>query len=466
MLILLVLVSSMAAYFMNTYNVVIDDSMIRNTLQTDAKESMDLLSIKQVFYFTFLGLLPAYIIYKTPIQYASFKKECIAKFKQLFLLLTIIALTVFLFFKPYASFVREHKPLRFTTNPLYWVYSLGYYTYATFNSGEIVVKPLGEDAKIIKKAGDKPKIVVLVVGEATRADHLSLNGYKRETTPQLKKEGIINFTNVYSCGTSTAASVPCMFSVYDKANYSYKKGIRTENVLDVLTHTNDISILWRDNNSDSKGVALRVAFENYKNSSNNTMCTEDGECRDEGMLVGLDSYIKAQKGKDILIILHQMGNHGPAYYKRYPKAFEKYTPVCKTNQLEACTREEINNAYDNAILYTDDFLTKTIALLKKYGNSYKTAMIYLSDHGESLGEKGIYLHGLPYFMAPDAQTHIAALMWMNAPFKNDFNLTALDTDKKWSQDYLFHSLLRLFDVQTKVYDPKLDIFKAGDKDKL
>ena len=466
MLIVLVLVSSMTAYFMNTYNVVIDDSMIRNTLQTDIKESMDLFSIKQVLYVIFLGLLPAYLIYKTPIKYASFKTEFIAKLKQLLILLIFIGLIVFLFFKPYASFVREYKPLRFTTNPLYWIYSIGYYTHATFSSGKIVVKPIGEDAKVIKKEGDKPKIVILVVGEATRADHLSLNGYKRETTPQLKKEGIINFSNVYSCGTATASSVPCMFSIYERADYSYKKGIQTENVLDVLKHTDDVSILWRDNNSDSKGVALRVAFENYKNSTNNTECTADGECRDEGMLVGLDKYIKAQKGKDILIILHQMGNHGPAYYKRYPKAFEKYTPVCKTNQLEECTREEINNAYDNAILYTDDFLTKTIGLLKKYGDSYKTAMIYLSDHGESLGEKGIYLHGLPYFMAPDAQTHIGALMWMNAPFKNDFNLTTIDTNKKWTQDYLFHSLLRLFNVQTKVYDPKLDIFKTGAKDKF
>jgi len=221
-----------------------------------------------------------------------------------------------------------------------------------------------------------------VVGEATRADHFALNGYHRETTPQLKKEEILNFSNVYSCGTSTAVSVPCMFSYYDKSHYSYKKGIQTENVLDVLNHTDDISILWRDNNSNSKGVALRVTYQDYKKSENNSICTED-ECRDEGMLVGLEEYIAAQKGKDILIVLHQMGNHGPAYYKRYPKAFEKFTLVCKTNQLEECTKEEINNAYDNAILYTDDFLVKTITLLKKYKSTHQTAMIYMSDHGRA-----------------------------------------------------------------------------------
>jgi lipid A ethanolaminephosphotransferase len=448
---------------MNTYNVIIDDTMIRNMMQTDMKESMDLLSVKQVLYFVFFGLIPAYVVYHVPVQYRAFKAELIAKFKQILLLLLIIAIAVFSFYKHYSSFVREHKPLRFTANPSYWLYSVGYYINATLTSGPVVVTPIGEDAKVVKDTNTPSKLVILVVGEATRADHFALNGYHRETTPQLKKEEILNFSNVYSCGTSTAVSVPCMFSYYDKSHYSYKKGIQTENVLDVLNHTDDISILWRDNNSNSKGVALRVTYQDYKKSENNSICTED-ECRDEGMLVGLEEYIAAQKGKDILIVLHQMGNHGPAYYKRYPKSFEKFTPVCKTNQLEECTKEEINNAYDNAILYTDDFLVKTITLLKKYKSTHQTAMIYMSDHGESLGEKGIYLHGLPYFMAPSAQTHIPALIWLNDSLKDKLNVSALDTSKRWSQDNLFHSLLGLFNVETKVYDEKLDIFKGKTKE--
>ena len=418
MLIILVLISSMTAYFMNTYNVIINDGMIRNMMQTDFKETVDLLSFKQGVYFIILGLIPAYIIYKIPIVYTDFKKELLHKSKQILILLGITVVTVFIFYKPYASFAREHKPLRYTTNPLYWIYSVGDYIQATFSSGEVVVKPIGTDAKIIRKKNSKHKIVILVVGEATRADHFSLNGYSKDTTPQLQKEDIINFSNFYSCGTSTALSVPCMFSIYNRNNYSYKKGLHTENVLDVLKHTNQVSILWRDNNSDSKGVALRVEFKYYKTTFYNTICIE-GECRDEGMLIGLDAYINAQKDKDILIVLHQMGNHGPAYYKRYPKAFEKFTPVCQTNQLEECSQEEISNAYDNAILYTDDFLVKSIKLLKKYDTTHKTAMIYMSDHGESLGEKGIYLHGLPYFMAPDAQKHIPALMWLNDSFKKE-----------------------------------------------
>ena len=460
LLIIVLLLSSMTAYFMNTYQVVIDDSMIRNTLQTDTKEAMDLFSFKQVLYFLFLGLLPAFLVYKTPIHYLSFNASLWEKSKQILLLLSIAILAIFIFSKHYTSFAREHKPLRYSANPSYWIYSVGNYIYKTFNSTPIEVKALGTDAKVNRNLNTLPKLVILVVGEAVRADHLALNGYDKNTTPKLSQEDIINFPNVYACGTSTAESVPCMFSIYDKEDYSYKKGIGTENILDVLNHTGEVSVLWRDNNSDSKGVALRVPYEYYKSPLNNTICIED-ECRDEGMLVGLDTYIQKQNSNDILIVLHQMGNHGPAYFKRYTKAYEKFTPVCQTNQLEQCTKEEISNAYDNAILYTDDFLTKTIDLLKKYEHTHQTAMLYMSDHGESLGEKGIYLHGLPYFMAPDAQTHIAALAWFSTTLKKSKNIATMDANKKYTQDNLFHTLLGLFDVETKVYKPKLDIFNAG-----
>ncbi|MGB5867743.1 MAG: sulfatase-like hydrolase/transferase [Arcobacteraceae bacterium] len=203
---------------------------------------------------------------------------------------------------------------------------------------------------------------------------------------------------------------------------------------------------------------MRLPYENYKIPENNTICT-DGECRDEGMLVGLDEYIAKRKDQDILIVLHQMGNHGPAYYKRYPKSFEKYKPVCKTNQLEQCTKEEINNAYDNAILYTDTFLSKTINFLKKYDTQYNAGLIYMSDHGESLGENGVYLHGLPYFMAPDAQTHIGSLMWFSNSMKQELDTKKLEQRKNnnYSQENLFHTLLGVFDVKADVYKKELDI---------
>jgi lipid A ethanolaminephosphotransferase len=462
LLILTVIISSFTAYFMDTYHVVIDDSMIRNSLQTNLNESSDLFSLQLIFYVVLLGLLPAYFIYKTKIEYQPLKKEFISKFKTLLLSLGIIVIILFLLSKFYTSFFREHKPLRYHVNPIYWMYSIGNYINKSINSGPIVLKEVGKDAKVTKienEHEEKTELIIMVVGEAARANRFSLNGYEKETNPLLKQEEIYNFPNMYSCGTSTAESVPCMFSIFDKADYDYKKGISTENIIDVLKHTKDIEILWRDNNSDSKGVALRVDFEDYRTSEKNTIC-DNGECRDEGMLVGLDEYIKKNKGKDILIVLHQMGNHGPAYYKRYPKEFEKFTPVCKTNQLENCTQEEVSNGYDNAILYTDYFLSKVINFLKPYSNDYKTAMLYMSDHGESLGENGLYLHGLPYFMAPDEQKHIGSLMWFGeGSIKDDIDTQKLTTykDNQFSHDNLFHTLLGLFEVETDVYKKDMDI---------
>jgi len=461
-LITVLLISSLTNYFMNSYNVIIDDNMIRNMFQTNINESMDLLTLKQVLYFVFLGLIPSFYIYKIEIKYRPFKEEAFSKLKIIFISLSIIVACVFIFSKHYTSFAREHKSLRYYTNPTYWIYSIGKYMSHTFSDGEIIAKPICEDANINEEdeQSEPKELVILVVGEAARADHFSLNGYAKRTNPMLEKENIINFSNMHSCGTSTADSVPCMFSIFDKADYSYKKGISNENILDVLKKTSDVEILWRDNNSDSKGVALRVPYEDYKSADKNTICI-DGECRDEGMIVGLDAYIDRHKGKDILIVLHQMGNHGPAYYKRYPKSFEKFKPVCQTNQLEKCSAEEISNAYDNALLYTDYFLSQVINFLKKYDTSYETAMIYMSDHGESLGENGIYLHGLPYFMAPEAQTHVGSLIWFGKEISSDFDIEKIkqNKDKKYTHDNLFHTLLGIFEVETKRYNYNMDITK-------
>lgn len=469
LLTILLIASSFTAYFMDTYNIVIDDSMIRNSLQTNLSESADLFSFKLVGYITFLAIIPSWFIYKVDLEYKPFKQEIYTKLKTLFLSLGIILIILFSFSKFYTSFFREHKPLRLYVNPIYWMYSIGNYVNKTLNNGPITVKEIGKDAKIAidptTPKEEKTELIIMVLGETARADRFSLNGYEKETNPLLKKEEIVNFSNMYSCGTSTAESVPCMFSIFGKADYDYKKGISTQNVLDVLNHTNDIKILWRDNNSDSKGVALRVDFEDYRTSKTNTKC-DDVECRDEGMLVGLEDYIKKNKGKDIFIILHQMGNHGPAYYKRYPKEFEKFTPVCKSNQLEECTKEEVSNAYDNAILYTDYFLSKVINFLKPYSTDYETAMIYMSDHGESLGENGIYLHGLPYFMAPVEQKHIASLMWFGGEdIKEDVDVEKLSSYKNqsFSQDNLFHTLLGLFEVETDVYKKEMDILYNAKK---
>ncbi len=456
-LIIILSASALAGYFMNNYNIVIDGTMIQNILETDIRESLDLFSFKLVLYLLFAGILPSVFIYNVAIEYKSLKIELLSRLKTITVAILIIFLMVFSFSKFYTSFFREHKPLRYSANPITYIYSIGKYIASNLDKGEIVMTPLGTDAKIPITDMDR-ELIIVVLGEAARADRFSLNGYQKKTNPLLEKEDIINFPNMCSCGTTTSVSVPCMFSVFNRNGYSSKKAKSTQNILDVLSYAG-VNILWRDNNSDSKGVALRVTYEDFRYPNNNPIC--DVECRDEGMLEGLQEYIDSQKQGDILIILHQMGNHGPAYYKRYPKRFEKFRPTCKTNQLEECTKEEINNAYDNAILYTDYFLSKVIKLLKQNTNRFEAVMFYLSDHGESLGEKNVYLHGLPYFMAPEAQKHIAAIMWFGDGFKIDKDAIKNNALKEYSHDNFFHTLLGLMEVDTSVYDINMDITNSG-----
>lgn len=456
-LILVLLLSSLSAYFMNTYDIIVDKLMIQNILETNMHESMDLLSIQQVLYFFILGVLPSLVVYRVNLKPMKVKTAFLEGIESIVVSLVLAVLLIFAFSKFYTSFFREHAPLRSYTNPANYLYSIGDYIYESSTHKMTGLKIIGGDVRVRESKGAR-KLIILVVGEAVRADHFSLNSYARETTPLLKKEDVINFPQFTSSGTETAVSVPCMFSCYGREVYDRDIAAHTENVLDVLKHAG-ANILWRDNNSDSKGVAVRVAYEDYKTPDKNTIC-EDGECRDEGMLVGLQEYIDAHPTGDIVIVLHQMGNHGPAYYKRYPKAFEKYTPVCKTNQLEQCSQTEITNAYDNAVLYTDYFLSKTIGLLKENDKQFATAMFYLSDHGESLGEKGLYLHGFPYAIAPDAQKHVPAVMWFGKQFKVNKNLLKKRAAQPYTHDYLFHTMLGFIEVNSSAYHSQLDILQG------
>jgi len=127
------------------------------------------------------------------------------------------------------------------------------------------------------------------------------------------------------------------------------------------------------------------------------------------MLLNLQRYIDNHPMGDIFIALHQMGNHGPAYFKRYPDKFKKFLPTYETNQLENCSQLEIRNTYDNAIVYTDYFLSKLITILNNHNDQFEAALIYVSDYGESLAENGLYLHRLPYMFAPYTQKHVPLL---------------------------------------------------------
>jgi len=448
-LIMMLILAALAAYFMDSYGIVIDTTMIQNIIQTDMQEASGLFSLRLVLYLVFMGMLPAFLVYKTRISYSTLWHETLRKFTTVVICVVTSFTMIALFSDSYASFVREHKPLRYYVNPTYFIYSGGEYITQAINTNEDKqLRKLGVDASIPDSDPDR-ELVIMVVGETARANRFSINGYDRLTNPLLKQEDVISFSHFSSCGTTTAISVPCMFSIYTHNNYN-DDALYTENALDILNHA-DVGILWRDNNSGSKGVATRVPHENFSSPDINPECNT--ECRDTGMLAGLQGYIDSAETKDVLIVLHQMGNHGPEYYKRYPESFEKFTPVCKSSDLNTCTREEINNAYDNAILYTDYFLSQVIDLLKNNSSRFETAMFYVSDHGESLGEYGLYLHGMPYVIAPQEQTHIPAILWFGDSFRVNTENILDNRDKHYSHDNIFHTLLTLFEIESDTYSP-------------
>jgi lipid A ethanolaminephosphotransferase len=304
-------------------------------------------------------------------------------------------------------------------------------------------------------------VTIIVVGETARAMSFSLNGYGRDTNPRLALErSLVNFSDVSSCGTATAVSVPCVFSDLTRSGYSDDKARSKEGLLDVLRRAG-MEVIWRDNNSGCKGVCDRVTFEDMsKPVPGSPFCNTD-DCYDEHLLEGLPALIRSAE-RDLVIVLHQKGSHGPAYWKRYPPGFGKFGPVCRTSELEKCSRDAIAAAYDNTILYTDHFLDRTIALLKEAG--VPASMLYFSDHGESLGEKNMYLHGAPYMFSPEEQRKVPMMLWMSDSFTSRFHIDrgclAARSGQRFSHDNVFHSTLGMLNVNTAVYNAKLDLFQA------
>lgn len=461
--ILVIMTAASASYFMDNYGIMIDKTMIQNTVETDIGEALELLSVKLIIYIVFLGVLPALIIWQLTIKSQSITKAMISRLFSFSLSFLVIGIIAFIYYQDYASFFRNNRHFRHLVNPINFISATTSYTSKLLTLDNIKPQVIAPDAKKSSASAlnNKLNLNILVVGETARAANFSLNGYDRNTNPRLSQRNIVNFTNVSSCGTATATSLPCMFSKFEKDNYSHKKSKQFQGILDVLAQVG-ISVLWRDNNSGCKGTCDRVPTEILSKTTHDELCNSK-ECFDEILLDKLANFVD-NLTQDTFIVLHQKGSHGPSYYQRYPKEFERFQPICKTNQLQNCSQQEIINAYDNTILYTDHFLNKVIDFLTQYSTKYNTAMIYMSDHGESLGENGIYLHGTPYFIAPKEQTHIPFLLWFSEEYQkeNQVDLACLQAKQHGSisHDNLFHSILGINNIVTSEYKAELDIFNT------
>lgn len=461
-LIALLLIASVAGYFMNVYGVVIDDTMIHNVLETDADEAGGLMSARLVLHLLLTGVLPALVVCIWRVRYHGFWHETGVRVLTLVAAVAVLVGGMYAHYKDFALVLRQHRELRYRVNPSYPLYSVIEVFTQTAQAANQPIASLGRDARHVPAADGRRRVVVMVVGETARAADFSLDGYDRDTNPRLERRDLVNFSHFASCGTSTSVSVPCMFSHMNRDNYDEFEARHTEGLLDVLSHAG-VNVLWRENQSGCKGVCARVPTDHLTHADDPDLCN-NAECFDEILLRGLQDRIDASQG-DMFIVLHQMGSHGPEYYKRYPDRFKRFTPVCTSNMPEDCDRRAIVNAYDNSIVYTDYVLDRLIDLLKRDAsrNHDLTAMLYMSDHGESLGENGLYLHGFPYALAPAHQTHIPALAWFSKGYP--INRRCLDTmaGRPYSQDDVFDSVLGLFAVKTSLYRPAQDMFRACSK---
>jgi lipid A ethanolaminephosphotransferase len=429
--------------------------MMRNALATDTAEAAELLTAKFFLEFAFLCLPQVYLTFFVPIKHSSFVRGLFQGLVGLVIGVCFLMLN----FQGVSSLIRSEPVLRNLISPVN-VFSGTYKAVFKDGSTEVDAPRIVIDPKPTlgaSHAKDKGTLFIVVVGETARLANWGLAGYSRNTTPQLRARNVIPFSKTISCGTSTDVSLPCMFSRVGRDSYDRDRILKEESLLPILQRAG-INVFWVDNQSGCKGVCKGVPSLSISKNKAPSLCSGP-RCYDEALLAGIDTSEILKPGKTTVVFMHQLGNHGPAYSKRYPKNFEVFKPVCTDEKLNNCTREEIVNAYDNAILYTDHFLAGAIDWLKGL-DGFDTGLLYVSDHGESLGENNMYLHGAPELIAPKEQKEVPMLLWLSKGFEQKFGLNDVclreQAKADASHDQLFSSLLGLLDVKSVVYDRKKD----------
>ena len=466
----LVLVSAFNTHFMLQYGAVIDPTMLANVVQTDVREVRDLMSWALPLTVLLVAGLPLWVVWRRPLAMRSWLPQTGRNALGALVGLVAVVAATLLTYQDLASLMRNHKELRYMVNPVNTVYAASRLAVDQLPRQVQALKPVGEDARLGASyaAQARPPLLMLVIGETARAQNFGLNGYVRNTTPALARwqaeEGLVNFSQVQSCGTNTKVSVPCLFSPLTRTQGGDQIP-EHENLLDVLQRAG-LAVLWLDNQAGCKGVCARVPNASTLDLKLPGLC-DGGECLDPAMLVGLDERIAAldpvRRARGVVLVMHQMGSHGPAYFKRSAPDRKPFMPECTSNTLSDCPPEQLVNAYDNSIATTDHFLDLSLQWLKatEKAGAFQTGLIYLSDHGESLGESGLYLHGLPYAMAPQQQTHVPMVAWLSPGLQQRSGVgekcLRAQADTPLSHDNLFHSVLGLMDVQTQAHALSLDI---------
>jgi lipid A ethanolaminephosphotransferase len=460
MLAALVIATAMTAYYQDRYKVFMDPDMVRNILHTQYREARELISLGYITHVMLLVAPPLLVLWRVRLTRRVWKQAMLIRLLSVLGAIGLAAAGMLLAFRDLSALMRNHKEVRYLVTPGNFLYAAFHVLKADVHQAQRTLTPIGLDAKVAPRPPSaKPRLLVIIIGETARAQNWGLNGYARDTTPKLRALNVVNFSDVHSCGTATEVSLPCMFSAIGRRDYDETRIRGQQSFLHVFQHAG-ITSLWRDNQTGCKGVCDGLPFQQWHAAEDPELC-KDGLCFDEILLQNLQQEIDAQKG-DFVIVLHPLGNHGPSYYLRHPEAFRKFTPTCDSAELGDCNNEQITNSYDNALLYADHFVAETIGLLQRQ-TAHEGALIYVSDHGESLGEHGLFLHGVPYSIAPEQQTAVPMITWLSPGFAEaarvDVECLRRNSAQPLAHDHLFHSALGLMDVQTTVYEASFDIFR-------
>ncbi len=448
----LLLLSSIIMPMMKEYGVLIDVGMVRNAAETDWHETRDLVTWSGVLWLLVGGVLPLFVLYKLRVVYPGRTFRGLVRYVvPPFVGLAVVVTGGWLGMRDLAPFFRNHREARHIIVPYNAIAAMVKYAreQPAAQANESFT-PSAATKLSWPTDGAQRRVIVFVLGETARARNFSLGGYARQTNPRLAARDIAYFGDFSSCGTSTADSVPCIFSVLGRKDFTAAKLAANDTLLDQVRAAG-FKTLWIDNNSGCKKACRKDETIDMKalKARYPELCP-DGECLDAVLARALERALAENEG-DLFIVLHQKGSHGPLYYKRYPAEAASFKPFCANASLNECDREEVVNAYDNSILYTDWLLDEVVRLLETQRYA-ATAMFYVSDHGESLGENGLYLHGAPYMIAPAEQTHVPAVLWLSETYRAatgiDAGCVGRLVQQRFSHDNVFATMLQLSGVDS------------------
>jgi lipid A ethanolaminephosphotransferase len=454
---------AMAAYTADSYGLPVDAGMVRSLAHATRGEAGALLGPRLLLYALLLGVLPLFVVGSSRITPLPLRQHL--RHRLLFCG-AAMALAILLT----AAFAARFQALLRSPAPYLLVPAAALQGAARYVASDLAswrpdnqstqAMPADPPQRLPPDPGNRPLVVFLVVGETARHASFQLGGYDRPTNPLLSgMPGVHYFSNVTSCGTTTAVSLPCMFSPLGRARFTVAGARALPNALEQLAVAG-VRITWRANNAGSAGISARLPTVAFRAIAPDAALCDAATCLDEAMLAGLEQAL-AGVDRDSLFGFHQMGSHGPDYFRRYPTAAQRFSPACRRQELADCSAEEIRNAYDNTIVYTDRFLAAQIALLESRSDRFDSALLYVSDHGESLGEGGVFLHGAPYAAAPPEQKRIPLLLWMSDGYRKRMGIAgdclARRRDQPLSHDNLYHTLLGMMATRDRHYRAGMDL---------